>query len=117
MASTRDKNSPGNYALEQFSLQKGRDYWTNPDYGHPPTVMFPGNGLLSGRVAATELATNAVDAESFLYGIGSSNLVNPPATFVAQIKKLDQVSLFKTQPVVLPASWTPDPGQRLRLVD
>ena len=117
MASGRDKNSPGNYALEQYSLKNGREYLTYADASIAQKTMFPGNGLLTGRYSNTLLSNNGTEIESFLYGIGAKNLVDPKPNVVANIKKLDQISLFETQPVVLPKTWEPEKGQRLRLID
>ena len=114
MASTRDINSPGNYALEQYSLKKGRDFLTYEPAGVATETMFPGNGLLTGRYASTLLAKNSADIESFLYGIGANNLVEPKEKLVARINKMNQISLFHTQPIVLPKTWVPQKDQRRR---
>jgi len=115
MASGRDKNSLGNYSLEQFSLQKHREYLTDSDYSVAKKTFLPGNGLLTGRYSNALLSNNGTDIESFLYGIGANNLVSPPPRLVANIQQLDQLSLFETLPVLVPQSWEPDKGQRLRL--
>jgi hypothetical protein len=117
MASGRNINSPENYVLEQYSLEKHREYLTNPTFATNQTTMFPGNGLLTGRYANSLLSGNSTDIESFLYGIGANNLVEPKAPIVANIKKLDQLSLFETQPIILPKTWTLVPNQRLRLLE
>jgi hypothetical protein len=114
MASTRNNNSSGNYSLEQYSLQKGRDFLTYEPASVASKTMFPGNGLLSGRYANTLLAQNSADIESYLYGIGSTDLVKPREQIVAKINKLDQISLFPTQPFILPKTWIPEKDQRRR---
>jgi len=77
MASTNKKNSIGNYSLEQYSLKKQNEYklYGNAPNGRAINTHFAGNGLLGGRVAPTELSYHSADIESFLRGVGSSNLV------------------------------------------
>jgi hypothetical protein len=115
MASDRNRNTQGNYTLEQYSLKKGREFLVNPEASIASQTLFPGNGLLTGRYANTLLAENATDIETFLHGTGANNLAEPPRPqFIAKIKKLDQLSLFETRPIVLPPTWEPEPNQRLR---
>jgi hypothetical protein len=116
MASGRDKNSAGNYYLEQFSLNKEHKYKVNPEYSVAEKTCFPGNGLLTGRYCNDLLCNNGTDVESYLFGIGANNLVKPQPKMVAKIKKLDQISLFETRPIILPKTWEPEKGQRLRLL-
>jgi len=114
MASTRNHNSSGNYTLEQYSLQKGRDFLTYLPASVAPETMFPGNGLLTGRYANVLLAQNSADIESYLYGIGSTDLVKPRENLVAKINKLEQIALFPTQPFILPKTWVQEKDQRRR---
>lgn len=116
MASTRNKNTEGNYKLEQFSLNKQSEYKTyiHSQSGKPVETHFPGNGLLTGRVAPTELSRNACDIESFLYGIGTTNLVEPKTAPVGQIYELSSLNIMKKLPVILPSPLVVDGHQRPR---
>jgi hypothetical protein len=114
MASTRDKNSTGNYSLEQYALQK-QAYWLtyeNASSGRASQTMFAGNGLLGPRIANKELANNACDVESFLYGIGTSNLVKPFDKPIAQIKVLPSLNVCDRLPVIVPKPLVIEPKQR-----
>ena len=76
MTSTRNKNSLGDYTLENnenmYALQNftfdGRIYSTN---------LLPGNGLLPCSMPLSILSNNQADIETNLFGIGSTNLVFP----------------------------------------
>ena len=96
MSSTRDRNNPSNYELEQQALKKQADYLTyiHSSSGKPLKTRFPGNGLLTGRIAASELSANACDIESFLYGIGTTNLVKSKPPPVGQIRELESLVVW-----------------------
>lgn len=117
MASTRDINSPGNYSLEQYSLEKERLYMPYKPYATPVETMFAGDGLIMGRIGNPKLSENAVDIETFLYGIGSTNLVIPKAPVVPEIKHLKSLDIFEKTPVILPKPLVREPGQRLRFFE
>ena len=104
MSSTSNKNMPGNYALEQKMNQHIDTYRTylHSAAGEAYTNHLPGNGLLPGSNARTHLCTNYCDVESQLRGIGSTNLVNPQAPVVAQLRTPDSLSVMHKLPVLLP---------------
>lgn len=114
MSSTRNKNSPGNYESEQFSINKQSEYLTyiNSSSGKPQQTQFPGNGLLHGRVAPTELSLNSCDIESFLYGIGTTNLVKHKTAPVAEIRELQSLNVMSRLPVMLPKPLVIEGNQR-----
>ena len=78
MACTRDKNSKGNYCLEQKSLENIRQNlaFYNAPNGHAYRPAFP-ELYNNGPMPADVLSCNNVDIESTLFGVGSCNLVNP----------------------------------------
>jgi len=117
MASTRNINSPGDYRLEQYTLEKERRYMPYKPYAAPRQTMFPGNGLLSGKVGNPQLSNNAVDIETFLYGIGANNLVTPNPPVVPDIKQLKSLNIIDRIPLILPKPLVTEPGQRLRLFE
>jgi hypothetical protein len=112
MASTRNKNSQGDYKLEQWSNTQDINYKTYTSFGKPISTYLPGDGLLAGRVGATELSHNNHDIESFLFGIGSTNLVNPNTQTVPEIKPLKSVSIIDRLPVMIPDPLVIEPNQR-----
>ena len=104
MSSTRNKNTPGNYESEQRSINQHAEYLTyiHSQSGKPTETLFPGNGLLQGRVAPTELSRNTCDIESFLYGIGSTNLVNPKTDTTVEINRLKSLNIANRLPLFVP---------------
>lgn len=114
MSSTRNKNTAGNYELEQQYYNKQSEYKTyiNSQYGKPQQTQFPGNGLLTGRFAPTELSRNSCDLESFLYGIGTTNLVSPQPKPIAQIYELESLNIIKKLPIILPEPLVIEGNQR-----
>lgn len=105
MASTRNKNTPENYAAEQSSMGRIRQYEMFENYRFAPQTHLPGNGLLPARLPM-QLDKNSSDVESELFGIGSTNLETPKTTTMLppprnQIQPLNIVSK--------PTIYLPDP--------
>lgn len=105
---------PGNYALEQRMNQHIETYRTylHSSAGEAFTNHLPGNGLLSGSIAPSQLSGNYCDVESQLRGIGSTNLVNPQTPVVPQLRTLDSLSIMTKLPVLLPEPLVIEPNQR-----
>lgn len=114
MASTRNRNTQGNYCLEQRQYQQSSGYtlYPNSQYGAAYNTRFAGNGLLPGQIPWNKLSYNAADTESFLFGINSTNLVNPAPCFVPEITKLDSVNIYDKGPVFIPEPLTIEKNQR-----
>ena len=79
MASTSNKNTPGNYAAEQRINDRIGDYRTyiHSSPAEATSGHHPGRGVLPAKTARKELCTNYTDVESQLRGIGTTNLVTP----------------------------------------
>jgi hypothetical protein len=116
MTSTRDRNNPENYKLEQWSIQKQMDIITYTKQRVPDQTMFPGDGLLTGRMGANGLSHNSCDIESLLFGIGSANLVNPLPQIRPQIKTLPSLSIIDRTPFMLPEPLVIAPNQRPKIM-
>lgn len=112
MASTRTRNTPGNYDLEQWSFGRNVDWCTAEYRGPPPQTNLPGDGLLAGNVSRTQLSVNSCDIESMLRGIGSTNLVSPQEPLQAQIKELPSLNVCTKIPLLIPANLVVHPNQR-----
>jgi hypothetical protein len=123
MASTRNKNNVGNYALEKQSYRFGANYIiTNTQHQHP---KLAGNGLIQGPMAPTYLATNAIDIESFLRGIRSTdlnNISNNNDMFLSthpvlnpELTTLNHYNMFRNEPVLMPSNFQPLENQRPNL--
>ena len=112
MASTRNKNTPGNYNAEQWSLNEQINYNTYKNYGVPQASYFPGDGLLQGRIAPENLSNNSCDIESQLFGIGSTNLVKPLPSVVPEIKPLQSLAVMDKTPLIIPGDLIVQGEQR-----
>lgn len=99
MASTRDRNTAGNYRMEQ-SANTGFVGWNTKL--HESVAYHPGDGLGPARTARTALASNACDIESQLFGIGSANLENPQPIVVPRIAQLKSLVIYDKPKVMLP---------------
>jgi hypothetical protein len=113
MASTRNKNSRGDYCLEQRAFEQQIHYTTNQEYAFAPRTMNPGAGLLQGRLPDTSLSGNPKDIESFLFGIGSTNLVEPQAPVNPELKHLPELSIVDRKvPLIMPKELITEKDQR-----
>ena len=114
MASTRNKNTPGNYCLEQKEFSNSQQYTLYPhsQYGSAYSTMLPGNGLLAGQVPWNKMSHNAADIESNLFGINSTNLVNPTPCFVPELTKLDTANIYEKGNILMPQPLVVEKSQR-----
>jgi hypothetical protein len=112
MSSTRNKNSPGDYLLEQKQNTGICSYSEYVYSSKPVETYFPGDGLLAGRVAPTNLAGNACDIETHLFGIGSTNLVNPLPAVRPEITPLKSLNVIDRLPVLIPEPLVVEKNQR-----
>jgi hypothetical protein len=114
MASTRNINTPGNYYLEQKEYKHSENYtlYPNSQYGTAYDTRLPGLGVNPGQVPWNQLSNNAVQIESFLFGVNSTNLVNPQGPLVAELKTLETAHFFSRGPTLMPEPFAVEKGQR-----
>lgn len=112
MASTRNKNTPGNYCMEQWSLDKGSAFTTYKDSVVPTQSMYAGDGLLPGRIGNPALAKNPEDIESFLFGIGSTNLVSKKPDLRPELNDLPSLNIIDRISLILPEVLVVERNQR-----
>lgn len=114
MASTRNRNTPENYSLEQRQNKnlEGYTLYANSQYGSAYNTRLPGNGLLPGQLPWNKLSYNAPDTESFLFGINSTNLVNPAPSFVPENAQLNSSNIYEKSPVFIPEPLAITKNQR-----
>ena len=114
MASTRNRNTQGNYCLEQLKYKQFENYtmYANSQYGAAFNTRMPGNGFMGAQIPGNKLSYNAADTESFLFGINSTNLVNPAPNFVPENAKLDQINIYEKATVFVPEPLTIEKNQR-----
>jgi hypothetical protein len=105
MASTRSKNTPGNYCLEQKAYFDGQSYLTNTAFAVHEQPCLAGDSLMAGRFSNMQLAQNPQDIESFLFGIGASNMVGNAGPLQARIFEHPVLSMMDQRrvPLVMPA--------------
>ncbi len=114
MASTRNKNTPGNYCLDQRQ-NTGSEAWQlyiNGANGFAYDTRLAGNGLNPGQMPWSTLSNNPADIESFLFGINSTNLVNPAGPLTPQLKCLQSANIFERKPVIMPVPQAVSKEQR-----
>jgi hypothetical protein len=104
MASTRNINTPGDYCLQQREFKQSEQYtlYPNSQYGAAYNTRFAGIGLNPAQIPWNKLSHNAADTESFLFGINSTNLVNPAPCFYPEIAKLGSVNIFEKSTTFIP---------------
>jgi hypothetical protein len=115
MASTRSRNTPGDYQSEQRSYTENlayMSYETSQYYGVAATTHLPGDGLIGMRAPHRILANNYCDIESQLLGIGANNLVAPSAPVQPEIHRLQSLDVFDKQPLIMPTPFLPQANQR-----
>jgi len=108
MASTRLNNSAGEYCLQQRGYNRALDFEMYKFKCIPKESVMPGLGvnmpMMTNGYNNNVLSKNASDVESALFGINSTNLVNPRQPVHCQAKKLPETSFFP-----LPKKFLPEP--------
>lgn len=116
MASTRNKNTQGNYNLEQRNSTLSASYklYANSSHGAAYNTQLAGNGLNPGQIPGNQLSRNTADIESFLFGIGSTNLVDPAGSHnpKPELVSLNSAHLFEKSNTVMPVPLFLDKNQR-----
>ena len=114
MASTRNINTQGNYYLEQKEYKHFENYtlYPNSQYGAAYNTRMPGAGVNPGQIPWNQLSNNAVQIESFLFGVNSTNLVKPEPPLIAELKQLDTVNFFKREATLMPEPLVIQKNQR-----
>lgn len=113
MASTRSKNTLGNYNAQVKENSQISKYTTNPEKMFAEKNYLAGDGLIQGHMPDNTLALNPTNIESFLFGIGANNFVHPQHTFQAQTKVLQPLSIVDRKvPLIMPKPLEPLPNQR-----
>jgi hypothetical protein len=90
MTSTRNKNMPNEYKIQQQfnSNIMDNNLYINSQYGKPISEYIPSVGYMPSHMSRDSFSNNSIDIESTLYGIGSTNLVNGCQTVVPSMKNI-----------------------------
>jgi hypothetical protein len=113
MASTRNKNTQGNYELEQLDMYKMRKYEVYQGKLMNDLTCFAGDGLLPGRYPM-QLYKDTCDIETELFGIGSTNLVNPrtQSMLPPENRPMKTLNIIQKADVILPTPLVIQRDQR-----
>lgn len=116
MTDTRKKSQKGDYDLEQAVSFGFVDYYVNSEnrMGCPVNTYFPGNGLIGQKASRVNLANNSCDIESMLRGTGTCNMVQTQSPIVPDVRQIQSLNLFDSQPVQVPEPMVVHKGQRPR---
>jgi len=112
MASTRNKNTPGNYSLEIEGKKHQAQYKVYENYSVPMETNQPGDGLLTGKIGPAKLASNYCDIESQLRGIGATNLVAPLPEVVPDLNNLRSLNVIDRVHLIMPKSYEHNKSER-----
>lgn len=115
MAATRNKNTKENYYLEQRSLRMGRDYelYKNAPNGHAYKPALPELGFNPSIMGRDNFSYNSIDIETALFGINTTNLVDPQAPVVPDLKSLPEIKYFdRTPKIIMPMPLVIENKQR-----
>ena len=114
MASTRNNNTKSDYCLQQRSYQSGRDYteYKYSQYGHAYKPAIPCVGYMPSHMSRDTLSNNSVEIESALFGINSTNLVNPQPPVNPELKTIPMKQFFQRTPLIMPKPLVIENNQR-----
>lgn len=112
MASTRNKNTYHDYSLfkRENNLILQNRIFENRRIAEVSAI--PCAGINIGHMPNTVLSKDATDIESRLYGINSTNLVEPAKDFTPRINNLPSVAFFERPKVYLPEPLVIENNQR-----
>ena len=114
MASTRNKNTPGNYILEQRNFSLARDYesYHHSQYGKAYSNALPCLGFNPSHMPMQTFAHNPIEIEGALFGINSTNLVTPEKPVNPELIKLPEISYFDRVSLYMPEQLVVQTDQR-----
>jgi hypothetical protein len=112
MTSTRNKNCPGDYKLEQNINNNIDAYKTMRSSTFAYENYLAGDGLLVGKNPREILCNNYCDVESELFGIGTTNLVKPKDPVIPDLNPIKSLNIIERIPVIIPKPLVVEKGQR-----
>jgi len=114
MASTRNNNTPGNYKLEQRAYSSAREQiqYVHGSSGKAYNNSFAELGMNPSYMSRTILSDNSVDIETSLFGINSTNLVNPMSPIIPELTTLPSTSFFNLPKLFMPEDLIVSKTQR-----
>ena len=104
MTSTRNKNTQSDYNIREKSYKHSRE-WVDYQYSSNGAAFdnaLPCLGFNPSHMPRSAFSHNPVDIESSLFGINSSNLVNPSKNVTPELKIIPIKPYFETMPLIMP---------------
>lgn len=103
MASTRNNNTNINYKTQQLQDKNFINNHMYLGYHLPNQEILPEIGTVSSRRSQNALSNNFIDIESTLFGINSTNLVNPQKPINPQLKNIPlQPYFYRPNHTIIP---------------
>lgn len=112
MSSTRFKNDIGEYTLEQRINKNVCSNRIATLRTRNSRLGLPELGFNPSHIPSQQLSYNAVDVESQLYGIGTSNLVTPHVHVTPKLISHSNISYFSKPELILPQPFVHKGNQR-----
>ena len=116
MASTRNLNSMNNYKVEQRQERQQKLLKLDQHLPKPRVCILPDAGvpvgMMTGGYNNNALSKNAADVESYLFGIGQTNLVAPRGKTSERRNELKHHAFFQRNSVFIPSPLVIDREQR-----
>ena len=109
-----NKNTPSDYCLQQRSYKYSLKYneYVNSQIKRAYNNALPCMGIMPSHMPREAFSKNSVEIESSLFGINSTNLVNPQQPVIPNLKTLPEVSYFDRLPMYMPESLVIETDQR-----
>jgi hypothetical protein len=116
MTSTCLKNLPGQYCNDQKREHLEREYLVYKGGVIPKESFLPDFGINAGKMSGAYshkiLSQNTPDLESFLFGIGTTNLVKPYRNPPMLVNKVDTIKFFNQTNAQMPIPLVVEKRQR-----
>jgi len=118
MASTRNRNLPGDYVLEKKKYEQSfarMSFEHSPYFAHAQQSYLPGHGIAGAKMPARVIREDFSDVESELFGIRANDLENQrmfPIVQMNQPVRFDHLDIApKPESASHPIMPTPFAGQ------
>jgi hypothetical protein len=111
MSSTRNLNTIDDYRVKKQESIKSNSYMLYDGFARNDNAALFVRGA-NPSMYGGQLSHNAIDIESTLRGIRSTNLEGPSFKAEPQLKPLPEVEYFKVEPTYIPQSYIHSTTQR-----
>ena len=103
MASTRNLNTKGDYAVKKKESSAIHNYMTYSGFStNDPSYFTRG---ANPSIYAGQLCKNAIDVESTLRGIRSTNLEGPSFSATPEVTPIGEKQYFTVNPTYIPQPY------------